>query len=130
MMMMMMVMIGADQDGGRPSLDARLPVLFQSHQGRERIPGKSDGDNEDGDDGDGDNEDGVGYGDSEHGDDFDYQAAESMASISVMERSLFSERYCFVQVKYLNHYHCDYSFYQYHHHLSNSLKRIKVIFIR
>ena len=120
MMMMMMVMIGADQDGGRPSLDARLPVLFQSHQGRERIPGKSNGDNEDV----------VGDGDSEHGDDFDYQAAESMASISVMERSLFSERYCFVQVKYLNHYHCDYSFYQYHHHLSNSLKRIKVIFIR
>ena len=122
MMMMMMVMIGADQDGGRPSLDARLPVLFQSHQGRECIPGKRNGDNEDGVS--------VGDGDSEHGDDFDHQAAESMASISVMERSLFSERYCFVQVKYFNHYHCDYSFYQYHHHLSNSLKRIKVIFIR
>ena len=127
MMMMMMVMIDGDQDGGRPSLDARLPVLFQSHQGRERIPGKSNGDNDDGDNGVGV---GDGDGDSEHGDDFDYQAAESMASISVMERSLFSERYCFVQVKYLNHYHCDYSFYQYRHHLSNSLKRIKMIFIR
>ena len=101
MMMMMMVMIGADQDGGRPSLDARLPVLFQSHQGRECIPGKSNGDNDDGDNGVGV---GDGDGDSEHGDDFDYQAAESMASISVMERSLFSERYCFVQVKYSNHF--------------------------
>ena len=101
MMMMMMVMIGADQDGGRPSLDARLPVLFQSHQGRERIPGKSNGDNDDGDNGVGV---GDGDGDSEHGDDFDYQAAESMASISVMERSLFSERYCFVQVTYSNHF--------------------------
>ena len=41
------------------------------------------------------------------------QAAKAPASISIMERSLFSERYCFVQVgDHYSHWFCS----QWHHH--------------